>query len=224
MNTRLGNQYTSIEESNKDKFLNNQIEIDTTWGKHISGATLQIDLNDAVRDVLGNYQKELDALEPGNLLLLPRQFQHISFNQVVFWGGQYALGTKGTWESIASDFISAYKELNNNFPSFKVMFSKLIATTGAIIWCAYDENDQMENLRNTFLQKLPFPKETTRFNHIIHTTIARYKHTLNNPQHVYDFIQNKNHTVSMLVKKIILRKENIYPSIQTKNICYIKLK
>jgi len=61
-------------------------------------------------------------------------------------------------------------------------------------------------------------------NHIIHTTVARYKHTLNNPQRIYDYVQSKNDTVSMKVKKIILRKENIFPSIQTEEIAQIELK
>lgn len=223
MNTRLHALYTSLETSNVTKFLDNQLEIDTMWGKPIYGATLQVDLRASVQDVLCRYQQELDALEPNNLLLLPRQYQHISVNQVVFWGGKYKLGTKETWEHVADNFISSFNTLNKTLPSFEVTFSKLIATTGGIIWCAYDDHDQMEELRNTLLQTLPFPKETTRFNHIIHTTVARYKHTLTNPQRVYEYIQNKHDTVSMKVDRILLRKENMFPSIQTEALAQIGL-
>ena len=100
--------------------------------------------------MLCKYQEELEKLEPDNLLLLPRQYQHISFNQVVFWGGQYELGTEETWNKVAVEFLNAFKGQNNIHDSFKVEFSKLVATTGGIIWCSYDKNDEMEHLREEF--------------------------------------------------------------------------
>lgn len=223
MNTRLQNQYSSIEEQNKDKFLRNEIELDTTWGNSIWGVTLQIDLGDKVRDALSDYQKKLDQLEPNNLLLLPRVYQHISFNQVVFWGGDYELGTEKTWKNVSQDFLSIFEEQNKKFSSFKVTFSKLVATTGGIIWCGYDDNDQMENLREEFLKILPFPKETTKLNHIIHTTVARYKNKLENPHSVLEFIDKNSESVEMEVNKIILRKELIFPSIKTETLTEVEL-
>lgn len=223
MNERLQSQYLSIEEQNKTKFLGNQIEIDNTWGNPIWGVTLQIDLGEEVKDVLCKYQEELDAIEGGNLFLLPRQFQHISFNQVVFWGGQYRLGAKKTWDSISGDFLSSFQQQNNVFPSFSLAFSKLIATTGGIIWGAFDENDELERLRQIFLQRLPFPKETTRLNHIAHTTVARYKNKLNNPKRVFDYAQSRTASVPMDVKRIVLRNELVFPSLKTEDIAQIEL-
>src|SRR3989344_2931473 len=110
MNTRLQKQYSGIEEQNKGKFLRNEIEIDSTWGKPIWGVTLQIDLGEEVKDKLTSYQHELDKLEPDNLLLLPREYQHISFNQVVFWGGEYRLGTEKTWDNVSKEFIRTFKK------------------------------------------------------------------------------------------------------------------
>lgn len=223
MNTRLINQYLAIEESNKEKFLANEIEIDTTWGKEIWGVTLQIDLGDDVKNQLAIYQSELDVMEPNNLLLLPREYQHISFNQVVFWGGQYILGNEKTWEDTSSVFLEEFNKLNNKFKSFDVVFSKVVAITGGIIWCATDENDQLEEMRNKFLQLLPFPKETTKLNHIIHTTIARYKNKLNNPKAVFDYVSTKKELIGMKVKSIYLKKELIFPSIKTETIAKIDL-
>lgn len=223
MNTRLDAIYTAIEKQNTEKFLHNQLKIDSMWGKTIYGATLQVDLHQSIQDKVCEYQKALDDIEPDNLLFLPRQYQHISVNQVVFWGGTYQLGTKETWEHIAENFTSSFKKINNTLPSFCVTFSKRIATTEGIIWCAYDEHDEMETLRNTLLQTLPFPKETSKFNHIIHTTVARYKHTLNNPQNIFNYLQNNNDIISMKIDKIILRKEKIFPSFQTEEIAKIQL-
>ena len=224
MNQRLIAQYSSIEAQNRDKFLQNQLDLDTTWGKSIWGMTLQIDLGEEVKDQIAKYQKDLEELESGNLLLLPRELQHISFNQVVFWGGEYKLGTEGTWNSISEVFLSAFKGLDNLYSPFTVTFSKLIATTGGIIWCATDENDELENLRNEFLAKLPFPPETTKLNHIIHTTIARYKNKLNHPRRVTEYISSHSESVPMKVDQIILKKELVFPTIKTEEIAKISLK
>lgn len=223
MNTRLINQYLAIEESNKEKFLANQIEIDTTWGKEIWGVTLQIDLGEEVKNQLESYQRELEKMEPNNLLLLPREYQHISFNQVVLWGGEYKLGNGKTWENSSNSFLKEFNALNNSLNSFEVNFVKVVATTGGIIWCATDENDELEEMRNKILQILPFPEETTKLNHIIHTTVARYKNKLNDPKKVLDYVSNKKEIESMKVKSIILKKELIFPSIKTETIAKIDL-
>ena len=115
MNTRLQNLYSSIEKSNKEKFLDNDIEIDQIWGNPIWGVTLQLDLGAEVKNQLVSYQKKLEELEPDNLLLLPKEYQHISFNQVVFWGGKYKLGTEKTWNAISTKFLSAFKKRINQF-------------------------------------------------------------------------------------------------------------
>ncbi len=223
MNQRLLNQYHEMQEHNKERFLNNDLEIDTTWGKQIWGVTLQIDLSDNVRDVLCEYQNELDKLEPNNFLLLPRQYQHISFNQVVFWAGEYSLGNESTWNSIADDFIEAFLKMNQSFHSFEITFSKLIATTAGIVWTGTDSADHLENLRNMFLKELPFPAETIKRNHIIHTTVARYKNKLDDPQKVLSHIEVRNKEVTMTIDKIILRKELVFPSIKTEEIAAINL-
>ncbi len=224
MNKRLADAYSSIEDSNRDAFLSNNVEIDKQWGQPVWGITLQIDLSESVRDALCLYQKELDELEPSNLLLLPRQYQHISFNQIVFWGGMYAEGREQTWKAISADFTKKFLGLNNEYPSFGITFSKMISTTGGIIWCAVDENDEMEKLRSEFFAKLPFPKETTKQNHIIHTTVARFVHKLNNPVNVLNYVKKKTHTSSMIVDRIILRNELIFPSIRTETLGEIRLK
>jgi 2'-5' RNA ligase len=224
MNTRLQNQYTTIEEHNKAKFLRNEIEIDAMWGQPIWGVTLQIDLGEKVKDVLCQYQDELAELEPDNLLLLPRQYQHLSFNQVVFWGGDYELSRTETWESVSGEFLNAFKKQHMVHQSFKVTFSKLVATTGGIIWCSFDKNDELEKLREMFLERLPFPKETTKFNHIIHTTVARYKNKLSNPARVLDYLESKTEAVEMSVQGITLLNELMFPSIKTISLAEVSLK
>lgn len=224
MNERLLKKYSQMEEQNRNKVLANQIQIDRTYGSAILGVTLQIDLSESARDALRGYQDELSALEPESLLIQPRESQHISLNQVVFWNGQYELGIEKTWEGISAEFQSELRKLDNSLPAFEVVFSKLIATAGGIIWCATDENDEMQSLRETLLKCLPFPKETNTFNNIIHTTVARYKGSLANSGQVLEYVGEKNETVPMMVQKINLRKELVFPSLTTENITDINLR
>jgi hypothetical protein len=223
MNQRLATEYDMIESKNRGRVLANEILVDTTWGKEIFGVTLQIDLSDAVKDMVCQYQSDLGFMEPGNMLLLPREYQHLSFNQVVFWGREYAEGTAREWNRIAEGFTSAFLKLDMNYMKFDVQFSRLIATTGGIIWCATDANDELEQLRDDVFGKLPFPDTTTKRNTIIHTTVARFQKPLLDPTGIVEYCRNHNQSVTMAVSSIVLRKELVYPSIKTEEIARITL-
>lgn len=224
MNNRLNLQYEQLETSNLDSFLKNQIELDEMWGKKIWGILLMINLEEQVKAKLSCYQRALEELEPGNLSMPPSAAQHLTFNQVVHCLGNYSLGNDRTWDSIKEAFLQAFSNLDKKYPKIDITFSKLIATKGGIIWCGYDKNDELENLRNDFFSLLPFPKETTKKVHFIHTTVARYKNKLNNPQAVLNYITGHQEEVPMTVNKIILRNETLFPSIEFNDIAQIELK
>ncbi|MEK7544117.1 MAG: hypothetical protein AAB557_04565 [Patescibacteria group bacterium] len=223
MNQRLQSIYDGFASQNRQKFLDNDIEFDAMWGKPIKGITLQIDLSEKMRSAVGHLQKTLSELEPKALLLTPRPFQHISFNQVVFWGGQYNLGHDQAWEVIEKNFLTAFQKLDNKFPSFTISFINLIPMTSAIIWSAVDQHDEMQRLRTRLKASLPFPKETTKENTFIHTTVTRYMSKLRDPQQVFKLLEEYQAPISMEIKEIILRKENIYPSLGTTELARIRL-
>lgn len=215
--------YDGLASSHHEKFLANDIKVDDMWGKPIKGVTLQIDISEEVRDAVCNLQDELSKLEPEALLLTPRPFQHVSFNQVVYWGGNYSLGYDQTWAVIEKDFLAKFQKLDHVFPSFIISCVRLIPMTTAIIWSAIDEHDEMQELRATLKEALPFPAETTKENTFIHTTIARYKAKLRDPLRVYQLLEANAHPLSMTVKEIILRKENQYPTLQSTEVSRIRL-
>lgn len=223
MNQRLQDIYEGLTFQHRQKFLDNDIEFDPMWGKPIKGITLQIDLSEKVRDAIGKLQDELAALEPESLLLTPRPIQHISFNQVIYWGGEYNLGHDQTWKGIEEDFLTRFQKLDNKFPSFTISFRKLIPMTSAVIWAAVDNHDEMQILRDTLKTELPFPNETTKENIFIHATVARYKEKLRDPQRVLQLLKKYQAPVDMEVKEIILRKEHIYPSLETTDLARIRL-
>lgn len=223
MNQRLIDIYDGFASKNREKFLADTIELDDMWNKPIKGVTLQIDLSEEVRDPVNNLQKELSKLEPTALLFTPPPFQHISFNQVVYWGGNYKFGPEQTWTIIEKDFLTKFHEWDNRFPSFSISFFKLIPMTSAIIWCAVDDHDEMQKLRTTLKEKLPFSTETTKENTFIHTTVARYKTKLRDPHLVFQLLKEYQTPISMEVKEIILRKENTYPSLYTTELARIRL-
>lgn len=223
MNQRLKTIYDGFTSKHREKFLDNDIAFDPMWGKPIKGITLQIDLSDTMRSAVSHLQEQLSKLEPKALLLTPRPFQHISFNQVIYWGGEYNLGHDQTWKGIEEDFLTRLQKLDNKFPSFTISFLKVIPMTSAIIWTAVDDHDEMQTLRAMFKENLPFPKETTKENTFIHTTVARYRQKLRNPNRVLQLLEEYQIPIDMEVKEIILRKENLYPSLNTTELARIRL-
>ncbi|MEK9143886.1 MAG: hypothetical protein AAB481_04665 [Patescibacteria group bacterium] len=223
MNQRLIEIYDGFASKNRKKFLDSDIEFDDMWGKPIKGVTLQIDLSEQVRDALCNLQEKLSNLEPRALHPTPRPFQHISFNQVVYWGSNYMLGHDGAWASIEQDFLAKFHGLDNTLSSFTISFVRLFPMTSAIVWCALDEYDEMQTLRADLKASLPFPAETTKDNTFIHTTVARYKTKLHDPHRVFQLLEKHQAPISMEVKEIILRKENLYPSLHTTDLARIRL-
>jgi hypothetical protein len=221
MNNRLNNLYSLIEKENREKFLGNQIEIDKNWGKKIFGITLQIDLSQRLKQIIYTLQQQLISLEPENLFLPYSQTQHLSFNQVVHWGNCPPENNRTIWESIKDDFISRFCLMDSDFKPFEVFFNRIIPTIGGIIWCAEDTDDKLESLRNELLERLPFPKTHLVRNHIIHTTIVRYRNNLKDPIKMFEYLQTIRNSVPMCIDKIFLRKELVYPSISIKEIAHI---
>ncbi len=223
MNRRLTQIYEKLVSEHRDTFLTNDVVIDEMWGKPIKGVTLQIDLSEEMRGAVDNLQEELVRLEPEALLPTPRPFQHVSFNQVIYWGGTYKLGHDQTWAAIEKDFLGKFQQFDTVFPSFEISFIQLIPMTTAIIRAALDDHDEMQTLREAFKRKLPFPAETTKENTFIHTTVARYKAKLRDPLRVLQLLQAHHAPLSMTVKEIILRKEIQYPTLRSTELARIRL-
>ena len=222
MNQRLHNLYLQLQTTNIPKILRNEIEIDTMIGKPIYGVTLQIDLSPEVKQIIKIIQQQLIQIEP-TLYLSPLEFAHISFNQVVYWKGTYRSGQVKTWELVQKEFITKFLALNKMLNAFSISFQPLLVFPAAIIWAAFDENDELEKLREVFFAKLPFPPETPKRNHMIPTSLARFKKKLTNPQKLLDFVSLQKFDSTMKVSEIILRRENLYPSLETREIARIQL-
>lgn len=223
MNTRLQNEYLTIRAKGEQALLHNECVLETMWEKPIWGVALQIDLGDAVNDAIHVMDATLNDINPGGFYFLPRERRHISFYQVVFWNGQYEAGAQEAWNRASFDFLQAFRGEDNKHKKFRIIFSELVPTEGAIIWGAFDKSDELENLRKHLFKQLPFPKEAVYENHIIHTTIARYKEQVRDPRSVLEYLSQKRQGVEMEVSKIILRKETIYPSLKTETLAEIRL-
>lgn len=224
MNTRLHSIYDSLQTSNLDSFLRNDIELDNNWSKQIWGMLLIVVLQEEVKKSVHKFQEELEKLEPGNFSFPTYESLHLTINQIVHGLENEPASNQQVWDKIKDEFLPKFERLNNIFPKINIAFSKLIPTRGGIIWCATDENDEIEELRKELFEILPFPKELIKENHIIHTTVARYKNKLNDPQKVVDFIENQNQEVTMTIKEISLRNELVFPSKEVQDIAKIELK
>lgn len=224
MNTRLHSIYDALQSSNLDSFLRNDIELDNNWGKQIWGMLLIVVLQEEVKKSVQKFQDELERLEPENLSFPTYESLHLTINQVVHGLENEPAANQQVWDKIKDNFLPKLARLNNTFPKIGITFSNLIPTRGGIIWCATDENDEVEELRKELFEILPFPKELIKENHIIHTTVARYKNKLNDPQKVLDFIKSQTQEIPMAIEEIFLRNELVFPSKEVQDIVKIELK
>lgn len=181
-------------------------------------------LEEEAKKSVAKFQEELEKIEPGFFAFPTYESLHLSINQVVHGLQNVPEVNQQVWDKIKDDFLPKFEELNGMFPKINITFSQVIATRGGIIWCAMDENDEVEELRKKLLEVLPIPKELIKQNHIIHTTIARYKNKLNNPQKIVNFIESQNQEVPMTIKEITLRNELVFPSKEVQDIARIDLK
>lgn len=223
MNSRLHVQYEQIEHDNLQRFLNNEVSPDTNWGTDVFGVTMQIDLDDVVKDALAKHVKNFKNIDEQSLLFPDRSAQHVSFNQVIQWNLNTKEKNHAVWDQIRSNFVEKFLSINHKIPSFDIRFEKIIATPNGIIWCAVDDNEEMEHARDLLLANLPKPVVIPKPIHIIHTTIARYKKTLNDPSAILAYIKKETASSGMKVRKILLREELVYPTLQTHEVASIEL-
>ncbi len=223
MKSRLINEYTEIEKKHKTKVLNNEITIDKAWETSVFGVSMQIDLSQEIKDRL---QKHLDTLyswEGENLWFPPKKAQHITCDPVINWVPIAENNAEKIWIELKDVFLKKFKALDYTFPAFTINFQKFIATTGGIIWCATDADDEMEKLRAHLSQSLRDVIHSNKNLHIIHTTIARYKNKLYDPARVLHYLENQTQSYSMKVNTLLLRIEKIYPSLAYDEVAQINL-
>lgn len=223
MNSRLYTQYEQIEHANLQNFLNNEVSTDTNWGKNVFGVTMQIDLDENVKDEFARHINNLKKIDEQSLLFPDRSAQHISCNQVIQWNLDTNEKNQAVWNHFQNNFVQKFLAFNQKISSFFIRFEKIIATTEGIIWCAFDDNDEMEYARKLLLDGLPKSDVIPKPIHIIHTTIARYKKTLHNPSTILEYIRKETASCEMKVRRILLREEIVYPTLHTNEIASIEL-
>ena len=127
------------------------------------------------------------------------------------------------WREIGENCQSKLKQISSNFPTFTVNFTDIVATNAAIIALAYDDG-KMAILKQEIKRLLPIPQETDNKAEIIHTTLFRYAKPLNDPRRLLELVGGFQPQIPVVIDSLSIRKELVYPSLQSELLYSVKLK
>ena len=213
MNTRLQQEYETMVQANRDDVLQNNITVETRWGKEILFFSLQAKLTDEVTHQLQLIQKELQAIEPDALFISEPGTLHISVQHLIPLHTYSNQESIELWDQIKDDCVNALNTIS--LPALDITFTKPIPMNAAIIMVAEDKNDAMLQLRTSILEKLPLP-DTLKDQYIIpiiHTTLARYKTQLTHGEKIVNYCESYDSPIPMHIDTLYLFHEKTFPLI-----------
>lgn len=201
----------------------NQIQIDKDWGSRCLGHNIQFLMPPTVCTQLNSIQQEILKIEPDSLYYCPEHSLHITIGWILATRQAYSRPKDDLWREIGENCQSKLKQISSNFPTFTVNFTDIVATNAAIIALAYD-NGKMAILRQEIKRLLPIPQETDNKAQIIHTTLFRYAKPLNDPRRLLELVGGFQPQIPVVVDSLSIRKELVYPSLQSELLYSVKLK
>lgn len=213
----------SMREHFFSEVAENQIQIDKEWGSQCLGYNIQFVLPAVVCTQLNTIQQEILKTEPDSLYYCPEHSLHTTVTWILATRHTYSRPKDELWETIGEDCQTKLKQLSSDFPSFTVNFTDIVATNAAIIALAYD-NREMATLRQVIKRSLPIPQETENKAEIIHTTLFRYAKPLTDPRRLLELIGGFQPKIPVVINSLSIRKELVYPSLQSELLYSIKLR
>lgn len=201
----------------------NHIQIDKDWGSRCLGYNIQFVLPAFVCSQLNTIQQEILKTEPESLYYCPEHSLHTTIAWILATRHTYSRQKDELWETIREGCQSKLKQLSSDFPSFTMNFTDIVATNAAIIALAYD-NGEIAMLRQAIKGSLPIPQETENKAEIIHTTLFRYSKPLNDPRRLLKFVGGFQPKIPVFIDSLSVRKELVYPSLQSELLYSVKLR
>ena len=201
----------------------NQIQIDKDWGSQCLGYNIKFVLPSQVCTQLNNIQQEILKVEPDSLYYCPGHSLHTTVAWILATRHTYSKPKDALWEEIEKGCQSELEQVSQSFPSFAVNFTDIVATNAAIIALAYDDGE-MTALRQAIKKSLPIPPETENEAQIIHTTLFRYAKSLNDPRRLLGLVDGFQPEIPVVIDSLSIRKELIYPSLQSELLFSVKLR
>ena len=205
------------------KVAENQIQVDKDWGFPCLGYNIQFVLPGVIRARLNSIQQEILKIEPDSLYLCPEHSLHATIAWILATRHTYSKPKDELWKTIEIDCQTELKKISTNFLGFTINFTDIVATNAAIIALAYD-NGEMSSLRQAVKSSLPIPQETKNEAEIIHTTLFRYAKPLNNPRRLLDLVGGFRVETPVTIDNLAIRKESVYPSLESKLLYLVKLR
>lgn len=217
---QLLEQYAKLRAENAASVGTNDIDLDPMWGQPCLAYNVQILLPLTMQQMLVNLQEDIHHQEAESLQRCPAHALHVSVASLVPVRAEGSRQDKeAQWQSIQHDSQAALHKIAKTTRAFQVRFCGVIATRGAIIAVATDDG-HMQAIREKLCKYVPL--RSTPIN-IIHSTLFRYRARLVDPQRLLASLQTMTLNQPFIVDELQIRRENVYPSLDSDLVLVAKL-
>lgn len=214
MNQDLAKEYERIAVADREAVLQNDLVFEKRWGNETFCYMFQVRPTSDVLAQLTTIQEDLKKLEPEALLMGDPSTLHISVKHIIAPNDLSREENEKIWDGLKDQVFEAIEQ--TSFPTVDITYTKLIPTKGAIILVAEDEDDSMTKLREAVSAVIPMPSDTQvqYVTKIIHTTIARYQKSFENPQAIVEYCDTFNTSLPMHIDRLYFLHEKKFPTLE----------
>ncbi len=194
------------------------------WGKECSAYNIQILLNDGTRNALSGIQNLIKGSMDEPLLRVPAPTMHVSVAPLLGVRQDYDRPKELIWEDFGDVCVENLRTIAAGCEEFEIKYTGVVATDTAIIAVANDEG-QLGRLREKIFERLPLPENRSIANvDMIHTTLFRYPTQLKDVGRLLDTVAAVAPEVALMtVSNLVLSKECVYPSLESRVLATVRL-
>jgi len=191
-----------------------QMTVDSLCGQPVRAYNVQIWFSPETIVKWKSVTRQLYEVCEDNLLVLPAESLHISIFWIIDARQVYPSDKDLIWENLSSVTLAQFSKVVSEVKSFEISFGDIVLTDSAVI-CIGQDNGTVQALRNAFAKSIPLPPETRNNHTIIHVTLGRLVRHPNSPVQLLASIFRVKCELMEMVRSIEIRKELIYPSLET---------
>jgi len=192
------------------------LKVDPLWGRRCVAYNLQAELTDDARQVLVQAQELLQTTGSG-LLRCPPDTLHISVACILSVRERYGVPKGVLWKRYGSQWVASLRNILAAVRPFEIVFRRLKVTDAAVIAVA-QPRDEVGIIRAGVTRMLADVGVPSYQPSIIHTTVLRYGSPDLHGERLTGLASTYNIKVIVPVRRIVLSKETVYPSLFTQAI------
>lgn len=221
-NSRLVKQRTTeLREAHRERVARNEVLVSPLWAQSCLAYNVQIELDSRTEASLGKTQQILKQAEP-NLLACPLRTLHVSIAWLLAVHVSYPVSKDFLWERYGEEWTAELRHIAAQSTAFRINYQHIVATDSAVIALAQPA-EPVNRIRGMIRERLRLPAETRNEADLVHTTLFRYRGALSDPEKFLATLEDTSADATAEVRELVVSKELVYPSLETKVIARLPL-